>query len=309
MGCASSQPLTKQVFLLDTIVTISIYGSNKDVLDQTIALCQKYHNMFNKADPDSEIAKINNAACAPVEVSPETVEVISTALKYCQACNGVFDITIGPLSDLWDFLSDNPVVPDAVTLAQAAKLVDYHCVEISGNTIRLTKPGAELDLGGIAKGYIADRLTEFLLSKGVTRAIINLGGNVVVLGEKANGVPWNVAIQAPFEASGTSSGIIKASNQSVVTSGVYQRYFRVDNKLYHHILDPKTGYPTDSGLYSATIISEKSVDGDALSTICLALGADKAVEFMKNYPDMKIVLITSDNNVISTAGDQFTESK
>ena len=185
------------------------------------------------------------------------------------------------------------------TLAKAVSLVDYHTVEVKDQTVTLKNPKAALDLGGIAKGYIANRLQDFLTEKGVTGAVINLGGNVLTVGEKPDGSLWKIAIQKPFAEKGEALDAVSLKQGSVVTSGVYERYFYKDGILYHHLLDPSTGYPVKNDLYAVTILSKHSVDGDALSTICFVLGYEKGAELIRslNMPGLEAIFVFSNETM------------
>lgn len=167
-------------------------------------------------------------------------------------------------------------------------------MQLDGNLLTFAKEGMGLDLGAIAKGYIADRIKDYLLEQGVKSATINLGGNVLCVGEKPEGTPFKIGIQKPFSDRSETIAVMNISDKSVVSSGIYERYFEKDGKIYHHILNPATGYPYDNHLVSVTIISDKSVDGDGLSTSCFALGLDKGMELINSLPDVQAVFITDD---------------
>ena len=176
-------------------------------------------------------------------------------------------------------------------------LVDYKNIELKDNLLTWKHPGMGLDLGAIAKGYIADRMKDFLVSKGVKSAIINLGGNVLCIGESPEGRPFQVGIQKPFSERGESLLSLEITDQSVVSSGIYERYFEKDGVLYHHILNPKTGYPYENDLLSVSIISDRSVDGDGLSTTCFSLGLEKGMELIDSLEDVEAIFITKDETV------------
>ena len=195
---------------------------------------------------------------------------------------------------MWDFVSDEKIVPDDAALKNALPLVNYENVTLEGDQIRFAKDGMGLDFGAIAKGYIADQIKEFLISKGVESAIIDLGGNTLCIGEKPDGSPFHIGIQKPFAERSETIAALEINDKSVVSSGIYERYFEKDGNFYHHILNPKTGYPYDNSLISVTIISDKSVDGDGLSTTCFALGLEKGMELINSLPDVQAVFITDD---------------
>ncbi len=208
-----------------------------------------------------------------------------------------FDIAIAPVSSLWDFTSEEKRIPSDEDLKAKLPLVNYEDVILDGTSLSFRKDGMGLDLGAIAKGYIADKIKEFLLSKGVKSAIINLGGNVLCIGNKPDKTPFKIGIQKPFADRSETIATVDITNQSVVSSGIYERFFEKDGQLYHHILNPKTGYPYDNSLISVTIICDSSTDGDGLSTSCFALGLEKGMELINSLPDVHAVFITSDDKL------------
>lgn len=253
-GCSGLPRERDQIYtdtLFDTVVRIEILDSvDDDVLKGCEEICRKYDAMFSNKTEDSEISRINAAGGNPVEVSGETVKLIKKALYYSEFSNGLFDITIAPVSKLWDFHSDTPAPPAPEVLNEAVSHVDYKNIIVKDNTVRLTDPHAAIDVGGIAKGYIADRVKEYLKKQGVKHAIINLGGNVLAMGGRLDGSDYNIGIQKPFDNAGEPITSVRISSKSVVTSGTYQRYFEAGGKLYHHILDPHTGLPCENNLHS-----------------------------------------------------------
>lgn len=300
-GCSMSKKQENQTYtdtLFDTVIKVQILDSvDSEVLEGCKELCQKYDTMFSNRIEDSEISRINNAKCNPVEVSDETLTLIKTGIYYSELSDGAFDITISPVSMLWDFKSESPSVPSQETIEEAVSHVDYHNIVIEGNTVQLTDPQAGIDVGALAKGYIADRLKEYLQEEGVEHALINLGGNVLAMGTKTDGSDYNIGIQKPFDETGEPVTAVKIADESVVTSGIYQRYFEQDNILYHHILDPQTGYPCENNLYSVSIITDSSLTADALSTTCFLLGYEKGMELINQLDDVDAVFITDDETI------------
>ena len=302
-GCtaASKMPLSKTGFYFDTIVTITLYDTqDENILKECFSLCADFEKKLSRTIADSEISRINDAAGQPVEVSDLTIEVIKKGIYYSELTSGAFDITIAPLSSLWDFKSSKPILPSQVQIDEALTHVNYQTIKIEKNTVTLMDPKAAIDLGGIAKGYMADLLKDYLLSQGVEKAIINLGGNILTIGTKPNGKPFSVGIQKPFADHNTPMTAVSSKDSSVVTSGVYERYFKLNDKIYHHILDTSTGYPCDNNLYSVTILSEKSVDGDALSTACFTLGLENAITLIQTLDNIEAIFITNNYEVIDT---------
>ena len=187
--------------------------------------------------------------------------------------------------------------------------VNYENISVNDSTVTLADPEAKIDLGGIAKGFVADKIKSYMVQTGVTSAIINLGGNIVTIGGKKNSGNFNIGIQKPFGSSEEYSAIVKGSNLSIVTSGSYERYFKQDGKIYHHILDTKTGYPVDNRLLSVTIISEDSLSGDALSTSCFALGLKKGMRLIENTPEIEALFIDKDYKIHTSSGLVMNEGE
>jgi len=236
-------------------------------------------------------------------VSDMLCGILQTGLQYSEASKGNFDITVGPVTSLWDFKSEKPEVPDGKAIKEALQYVDYRKLSIKGNRLSIMQAGQKIDLGGIAKGYIADDLKKYLAGQGVSGATINLGGNVLCIGEKSKGEPFRIGIQQPFADRNEAAAAVEVRDMSVVSSGIYERYFRTeDGKLYHHIMNSKTGYPFENNLYGVTILSKHSVDGDALSTACFALGKDEGLEYINSLKDVYALFITSDGSLWYSEG-------
>ncbi len=293
-------------FYFDTVISVSLYEpKDASLIDKCFQIAKHYEDLFSATLPESDISHVNRAASAPVVVDPETALVLSFGKYYYESTANRFALTIGALSSLWDLSAvptEDYVLPSEGAIENALDTVDDDMLLIEGDTVTLLDPEARLDLGGIAKGYVADRMKEYLVSKGVTSAIINLGGNVVTIGSKPDGTPFTVGIQAPFEDEGTPIAALKISDQSLVTSGVYERYREVDGKLYHHILDTKTGYPVENSLLSVTILSSNSTEADALSTAVFAMGLADGRAYIEALPDIEAIFVTSDKEVICTSG-------
>ena len=267
-------------FYLDTVITITGYA-DKATLENAVALCGEYEKVFSRTVEGSDVWRINHGEGSPVRV-----------------CGDTADITIAPASDLWDFKSEQPKIPDMDQLERAAKLVDYTKLKLEGDVVTMPA-GMAIDLGAVAKGYIADKAAEYLKEKGVTRAILNLGGNVVALGSKPDGREWSIGIQDPEKENGKSGYSVMVADKSVVTSGIYQRGFDKDGVRYHHILDRATGWPVQNGLASVTIIADSSAMADAMSTACFALGRDMGMSFAEEM-GVQAVFIGTDGKVSCT---------
>ncbi len=312
-GCTdNTQTYSKTDFCFDTAVTLTIYdsASNADnteaLLDEAIALCKNYDAMFSRTKEGSDVYRINHSSGEWTTVSDETVSLIQSALEYCQMTDGMIDITIAPVKDLWDFSGSSDVqMPASSDIASALEHVDFNFVEIEGNKVRLTDSKAAIDLGFIAKGYIADHLRSFLLERGVKSALLNLGGNIVVIGEKPDGTTFQIGVQEPFAPAGSYCTTVAASQtvsgmSSVVTSGIYERCFEYNGKLYHHILDCETGKPAQTDLAGVTIITDSSLHADALSTTCLLLGLEKGVAYIEELEGVEAVFVTADGEIVDT---------
>ena len=290
-------PISKQAFLLNTIVTIQIYDSqDASIIDDAFLKCQEYERIFSRTLADSEIRLLNERPSSEtsIQVSEDVRRLLEKGLYYSSLSDGAFDITVEPLTSLWDFTSGSAVVPDPAKIQAALPAVDYRQLTLEGNRLIFHSPDTKLDLGAIAKGYIADRLKEYLQERGVQSAMINLGGNVLCVGAKPDGSPFRIGIQKPFEDRNETVATVDITDLSVVSSGVYERHFVKDGVNYHHLLDPKTGLPYDNGLISVTIICQDSVDGDGLSTTCFALGLDKGMELVDSLEGVSAIFITDD---------------
>lgn len=301
-GCSapgSDSGLTYTDTLYDTVISIQILDdASESVLDGCKELCIDFDEKFSYTNENSEIYQINHADGEPVEVSDDTITLLKEGIRYSELSDGSFDLTIGAVSELWDFHAKNPRVPDDAAVREAVSHVDYRNIQISGNQVSLADPKAAIDVGAIAKGYIADRLKDYLTGQGVKNALINLGGNVLAMGNKTDGSKYNIGIQKPFDKSGQPVTSVRIAGQSVVTTGTYQRYFMQNNRLYHHVLDPRTGYPCENNLSSVTIITDSSLTADALSTTCFLLGYEKGTELAESLGGVETIFITNENEIL-----------
>lgn len=302
-GCSmtTKEPLSKTGFYFDTVITITLYDSkDEELLNTCFEYCKDFENLVSRTIKTSEISKINHANGQPVKVSDTTIELLKKGIEFGELTDDAFDITIAPLMELWDIKNNPGKVPSESDITEALSHVNYRNIVIEGNTVTLTDPEAAIDLGGIAKGYMADRLKEYLLNEGVTSAIINLGGNVLTVGKKPDGTPFNIGIQKPFDKQNETITSVQIKDSSVVTSGSYERYFKVNDTIYHHIINTETGYPCDNGLLSVTILSEESIDGDALSTACFALGLDEGRKLIESLEGVDAIFVTDEFEIIDT---------
>lgn len=345
-GCNAQAPknyqgISKTSFHLDTVCTITVYSLKDGALEasgsqeqeqevlqlitEAFKLCDDYEKELSRTVQGSDIYRINHAGGQWVEVEEDTIEVLEKGLRYGELSGGRFDITIGDVSALWDFHEEDEegqrtgTLPDEQQLAEAVTHVDYRNIEIDGRRVRLKDPAATIDLGGIAKGYIADRTAEFLQEKGVTSAIVDLGGNIVIIGQKGTslqdgaGSDFSIGIASPVSGRGELLGAVTCSDKTVVTSGTYERYFEIDGVRYHHVLDPENGYPFATDLLAVTVIGERgmSADCDGLSTTCLALGSEEAAALIRELAeteDIGAVLVDEDGEVTVINVDGYTKA-
>jgi len=288
-GCDRNNEVSETRFVLDTVATLTADCDEK-TLDGAFTVCSDYEKMFSRTIENSDVHKLNDSLSF-TEVSDETIEIIERSLYFSDLTNGKFDITICPVSSLWDF--KNQVIPSKDEIAEALKNVDYEAIEIKGNLVNLG--GKKIDLGGIAKGYIADKLKDYLLNNGANKGIVNLGGNVVVFGKE-----YRVGIKKPF--SEDIAAVLLIKDKSAVTSGIYERYIEKDGEIYHHIIDTETGYGVENELASVTVVGDSSLDCDALSTVCMLMGKEKGLEIIENMPDTEAVFISRDQKITLSSG-------
>lgn len=298
IGCNEKpKNLKSSRFMLDTIVTLDINCDQK-TLEEAFLLCEKYENLLSKTRKNSDVYKLNNADDY-ITVSKDTIKIIKRSVYFSGLSGGLFDITICPVTNLWDF--EGTTLPDRKEIEEAIKNVNYERIKTDGEKVFLD--GTEIDLGGIAKGYIADKLLQFFKEKNVTDGIINLGGNVIVFGDKEK----SVGIAKPFSENEIVAKV-KLKNKSIVTSGTYERFIDIDGKIYHHILDPKTGYSCKTDLSSATVIGDTSLNLDALSTICILLGKEKATKLIEQTENTEAVFIDKQGKLTYTKGLKYKDN-
>lgn len=292
---------TLEFFLFNTTNTLAA-DVGRPELDRTLDLARRYELLFSRTNPESALHRLNAACGNAVEIDPELAAFIVEAKRYCADVDGLFDITMGTATRLWDFHTGT--VPDPAALKAAIDHVNWKNVVVQRNTARLADPQAVIDLGGIAKGYIADKLVERLMEGGARHCMVNLGGNVAVCGGKPDKSPWRVGIRHPAPSSqGVSSfAVVEMESGSLVTSGVYERAFERDGALYHHILDPKTGSPAHTDIVSATVVSRTSLDGDGYTTALVIMGADRALRFAEEREGIELIVVTNEGDVLATSG-------
>ena len=293
-------------YLLGTTCTISLPpGTEDEVFTDVFAAVKDIEERMSTKTPGSEISQLNRmAGVKPVLVSKDTFSVIQEAVEFFRLSRGTFDITVGPLVNLWKIGTPEAAVPGPEAILEVLPLIDTEKIRLDRDTgtVFLEKEGMAVDLGGIAKGYAADVVVRILKDKGVERGIIDLGGNIYALGSKKGGTEWRIGIQNPEGERGTFIGIIPTVNRAVVTSGVYERYFIERGVRYHHILDTVTGYPVANGTLSVTVVSPSSIMADAASTALFALGSEEGIKLVESLPQMEALFVLEGDKVILSSG-------
>lgn len=303
-----SQRVDKTALKMDTTVSLKVYGPNADkAITAALARIDEIEQMASNTIETSDISRINQAAGKEyVKVHPEVIRMLKTAVKYSELSNGAFDVTAGPIIKLWGIGTDNARIPAESEIKASLPLVGYKNISINeeDNSVKLLKEGMSLDLGGIAKGFTADEVIKVLKDNGVKSALISLGGSsIYTLGKKSDGTPWRVAVQHPrVERNQGSLGVIVSSDETIATSGDYERYFIQDGKRYHHILNLSTGYPTDNGVISDTIVidndmPDRNMVADILTKMVFVSGVEKGLKLIENMPGVSCMVITSDFKV------------
>ena len=305
-SCTGDDPSLKEysrdVFAMDTFVTMKAYGQNaEEALEQSEAEIKRLEALFDVTDPESDVSHINKNGGASTQVSDETAELLASALDYCAKTGGALDITVYPIVKEWGFTTGEYKIPDSERLNRLLENTGYKRVQINGGSV-FVKRNTELDFGAVAKGYCGDRIAEIMKKNEVESALINLGGNVQAIGAKPDGSPWRVGLRNP-ENSEETVCTLSVSDCAVVTSGNYERFFvGEDGKKYCHIIDPKTGFPAENGIISASVIGKSGLMCDALSTALLVMGTEAAIDFCRSHSDIEAVLITDEKKMLITEG-------
>ncbi len=308
-ACNSNKNETVEAddFAMGTVISQKVYGANgQAAVDEVMEKINYLDRLLTFNASEGDIYKLNeNAGIQTVELDSETVKIIKKAQEVAVLSNGAFDITVGPLVRSWGIGTNQEHIPSNEELKNLLPLVNYEDIYIDESSVGLKKAGQMVDLGGIAKGYAGDVAKEIYQKNGIHSAFINIGGNVVTLGNKPDGTPWKAGIRNPRpvgDQSGQIVGIVKVANKAVVTAGDEQRYFEKDGQRYHHILDPDTGYPAKSDLMSVTLVTESSLEADALDTAVFILGLEKGKELLRQYGGVEAVFITADKKIYVTEG-------
>jgi len=323
-------------YVMGTICSINLFEKGSpELYAKVFARLRELEDILSANREGTDLDTVNkNAGSRPVKVRPELIELLETALVYAEKSDGALDPSVGPLVKLWGIGTDSAHVPAEDEIKKALALIDYHDIEINREegTVFLKRPGMALDLGSVGKGYAADEIDKLLTAEGVKRAMIDLGGNIFAMGEKKteispgerlkdlfsgslrkdadnDGSFWRIGVQDPRTNRGNYIGILKVKDKTVVTSGVYERFFIEGGKRYHHIFDIKSGYPAENGLLSTTIVADRSVDADALSTSTFILGWERGSNLIASIPGVQgAIFIFDDLSVRITPGleDSFT---
>lgn len=304
VGCTKTveiEPISKSELLMGTVVTVTMYdNSDETILDKVFNKVKELESTLSINENGTLVDKINeNAGVSPVKVDTETFAVIEKGLEFSNKSEGLFDITVGPLVKLWSIGLPEAKLPTDEEISLVLPLINRNklILDKENLTVYLEDKNMKIDLGGIAKGFTADIISNLLSENNVNSAIINLGGNIFAKGIKVNGSKWKIGIQDPNSNRGAIVGNISVENKSIVTSGTYERFFEQDGIKYHHILSPSTGYPYENNIAGITIVSDYSVDGDGLSTSVFAMGVEEGLKFINNYEGVDAIFVTNDNKI------------
>ncbi len=301
----SNEEASKDIFAMDTYMTVTAYGAKaQEAVDEAEAEIQRLDELLSTGNEESEIAQLNQNKSATL--SEDAGYLVERALELNKETDGAFDIAIYPVMEAWGFPTQNYQVPTADTLESLLKLADASQIiyDEDSRKISFGQEGMKIDLGGIAKGYTSSRIMDIYKENDISSGLVNLGGNVQALGMKPDGSKWRVAVQSPDDTE-DYLGILSVEDKAVITSGGYERYFEQDGKTYHHIIDPKTGYPAENGLTSVTVVSEDGTLADGLSTSLFIMGKEEAIEFWKAHSEeFDIIMMTDEGKLYVTEGIQ-----
>lgn len=307
-GTKESVTESRDIFAMDTYMSLTATGERaSEALDAAAEEIERLDDLFSVGNPESEISIVNENGSEVL--SEDTAYLVEETLAIFEDTNGAFDITIYPLMEEWGFTSGEYQVPGEERIKELLECVDASRIEYDKKERFLSLPeGVRIDFGGIAKGYASSRVMEIFEEYGIESGLVSLGGNVQLYHSKPDGSLWKVAIENPKDT-GAYIGVLQAKDVAVITSGGYERYFEADGKNYHHIIDPKTGYPAESGLTSVTIVSENGTLADGLSTALFVMGKSRALEYWKEHAgEFDVILMEEDGNMTITEGieDAFT---
>ncbi len=309
---ASHEPVAENHLALGTVSRITIYDQPADrareIIQAAFARVDEIEEAMSLYKPGSEVDRVNDqAGKQAVEISREIFSVLAMAKEVAVSSDGAFDPTVGALVTAWGIGTDNPSIPGTEQLDELINLVDYSQLELTDHNgsryeAKLLKEGMQIDLGGIAKGYAADEVKRIITEMGSSSALVNLGGNIMLVGTKPDGTDWRIGVQDPGSGRGDYVMIVSLEEGTVVTSGIYERFFTREGEHFHHILDTKTGFPAENELESITIIAENSAFADALSTAAFVLGLEQGLQYMEDIPEAEAVFLTKDKKIYYTSG-------
>lgn len=303
-ACSQSSSRSSTFYLMDTVITVTLYTTDDDLAEETFAqsrgLLNELDSLWARQKEGSEVARFNASYTAVSELDARTVSLLQTALALSEKTGGAFDITVAPLVDVWQICGEEDRLPTAEEL-QAT--VGYGYLTLTDTTLAKSDPSIGIDLGGIGKGAAISLLIDYLGSTDVSGGLVSFGSNVAVFGEKPNGADFRVALRDPKDENGTVGTLTMRAGDILSVSGDYERYVTVNGQKYHHILDPKTGYPADTGLASVAVIAHDGALADALSTALFVMGLEDALTFYRSgVYDFEAVFVASDGTVTVTDG-------
>lgn len=301
-----SKPISRTEIFMGTPINITLYDSNnEEILDNVFNRISDIENLVSINKEGTEIDMLNkNSGLKPVKLSDDSYNIVKKGLEYSEIAQGGYDISVGSLVKLWSIGLPEAKIPSQGEINETIKKVGYENIEINeeNKEVFLREKGMILDLGSIAKGYVADEVVKILKNQGVKQAIIDIGGNIYALGKKDGETNWKVGIQDPNSERGNVVGSIEVSNKSVVTTGIYERFLEKDGTKYHHIINPKTGYPYETNIAGVSIVANKSIDADALSTLIFTKGVEEGIKFIDSLENIDAIFITKDNKIYLTNG-------
>lgn len=307
-ACKSeSEKSSRSGIFFDTFITLTVFGQDDGLLDSAFSLLKEYDDLLAKDSKKSDVSRLNNADGKEISINPKTALIIEKAKEYETLTDGAFSITLGAVTELWGFGKEIAGIPDKTDLKNALSASEKGEIIVTNqNRARLTQ-GAKLDLGAFAKGYIANELGA-LYKKENKSGVIDLGGNILTVGAKPDGADFSVGIKDPQNPESIKLTIFSEAT-SVVTSGIYERNFTQNGKLYHHIINPKNGYPAETGLASVTVICSDSSKADSLSTALFCMGREKGLEFIESLKNTEAVFIENDGNTHISSGLKLSDDE
>ena len=309
---AKTDTASREFFAMDTVMSVTVYGEGaEESVDEAVALVNRLDAELSTGNEKSEVSRINSAGKGML--SEDGSFLMKRALSLYEDTGGLFDITIYPVMELWGFTDGNYRVPEENEIEGALALVDASRIEYdeTAGQVVLPEPGMKIDFGGIAKGYTSSCMAKMLRERGIEHAIINLGGNVQTVGTKPDGSLWRIGVRDPVNTD-SMVGVLSISDTAVITSGGYERFFEENGERYHHIINPETGYPADSGLSSVTVITSDGTMADGLSTFLYIAGEEKACEYWHKYETaFDMILVRDDGSILVTEGvsDNFSTDR